>query len=76
MAMNAERHPRYRMRIACESYQTPERIKKRKPELAPVNQTLLQHSLHPEHVEVDWRADELEVRRGLTSELDEMWSYV
>src|SRR5215813_9119904 len=33
--------------------------------------------LHPEHVEVEiWRADELEVRRGLSSELDEMWSYV
>ena len=41
-----------------------------------MNQTVLQH-LHPEHVEVElWRADELEVRRGLTSELDEMWSYV
>jgi insertion element IS1 protein InsB len=23
-----------------------------------------------------WRADELEVRRGLSSELDEMWSFV
>ena len=33
--------------------------------------------LHPEHVEVEiWRADELEVRRGLSSELDEMGSYV
>jgi len=33
--------------------------------------------LHPEQVEVEvWRADELEVRRGLSSELDEMWSYV
>jgi insertion element IS1 protein InsB len=41
-----------------------------------VNQTVLQH-LPPEHVEVEiWRADELEVRRGLSSELDEMWSYV
>src|SRR5262245_59276523 len=31
----------------------------------------------PEHVEVEiWRADALEVRRGLSSELDEMWSYV
>ena len=41
-----------------------------------MNQTVLQH-LHPEHVEVEiWRVDELEVRRGLTSELDEMWSYV
>jgi insertion element IS1 protein InsB len=37
---------------------------------------VLQH-LRPAHVEVEiWRADELEVRRGLTSELDEMWSYV
>ena len=37
---------------------------------------MLQH-LPPEHVEVEiWRADELEVHRGLSSELDEMWSYV
>jgi hypothetical protein len=41
-----------------------------------VNHTVLQH-LPPEHVEVEiWRADALEVRRGLSSELDEMWSYV
>ncbi len=34
-------------------------------------------ALNPEQVEVEiWRADELEVRRGLSSELDEMWSYV
>ena len=33
--------------------------------------------LNPEQVEVEiWRADELEVRRGLSSELDEMWSSV
>ena len=33
--------------------------------------------LHPEQVEVEiWRADEREVRRGLSSELDEMWSFV
>ena len=33
--------------------------------------------LHPEQVEGEiCRADELEVRRGLSSELDEMWSYV
>ena len=33
--------------------------------------------LHLEQVEVEiWRADELEVCRGLSSELDEMWSYV
>jgi len=41
-----------------------------------VHQTVLKH-LHPEHVGVEiWRADELEVRRGLSSELDEMWGYV
>jgi insertion element IS1 protein InsB len=41
-----------------------------------VHQTVLKH-LPPEQVEVEiWRADELEVRRGLNSELDEMWSYV
>ena len=33
--------------------------------------------LNPKQVEVEiWRADALEVRRGLNSELDEMWSYV
>ena len=41
-----------------------------------MHQAVLQH-LHPEHVEVEiCRADELAQRRGLTSELDEMWSYV
>ena len=41
-----------------------------------MNHTVLHH-LRPEHVEVEiWRADELEVRHGLTSERDEMWSYV
>ena len=34
-------------------------------------------SLNPEQVAVEiWRADELEARRGFSSELDEMWSYV
>ena len=33
--------------------------------------------LHPEHVEIEiCRADELAQRRGLASDLDEMWSYV
>ena len=33
--------------------------------------------LHPAQIEVEiWRSDELEVRRGLSSELDEMWSFV
>jgi insertion element IS1 protein InsB len=41
-----------------------------------VNQAVLKH-LQPEQVEVAiCRVDELEQRRGLMSELDEMWSYV
>ena len=41
-----------------------------------MNKEVLQY-LHPEQVEVEiWRSDELEVRRGLSSELDEMGSYV
>ena len=41
-----------------------------------MNRAVLQH-LPPEHVEVEsCRVDELAQRRGLTSELDAMWSYV
>jgi transposase len=41
-----------------------------------VNQAVLA-VLNPEQVEVEiWRSDELEVRRGLSSELDGMWSFV
>jgi hypothetical protein len=44
--------------------------------LQPVNLNVLA-SVNPEQVEVEiWRADELEVHRGLSSELDEMWSFV
>ena len=51
-------------------------LKKRNLTLQQVNKTVLQY-LHPEHVEIEMcRADELAQRRGLTSELDEMWSYV
>lgn len=54
----------------------PERIKKKESEIQPVNQAALKH-LAPEHVEVEiCRADELAQRRGWTSELDEMWSFV
>ena len=43
---------------------------------SPGESRVLPH-LPPKQVEVEiWRADELEVRRGLSSELDEMWSYV
>jgi hypothetical protein len=41
-----------------------------------VNRVLLA-ILNPEQVEVEiCRADELDQRRGLSSELDEMWIYV
>ena len=41
-----------------------------------MNHGVLQH-LQPAHVEVEiWRADALEAHHGLSSELDEMWSYV
>src|SRR2546427_9470663 len=51
-------------------------LKKKESTLQHVNQPLLQ-VLHPEHVEVEiCRSEELDRRRGLTSELDEMWSYV
>jgi insertion element IS1 protein InsB len=41
-----------------------------------VNDTVLQH-LPAERVEVEiCRADKLAQRRGLTAELDEMWSFV
>jgi hypothetical protein len=41
-----------------------------------VNHAVLQ-VLDPEHVEVEiCRSEELDQRRGLTSELDEIWSYV
>ena len=49
---------------------------KKAPSLQQVNQTILQ-VLYPEHVEVELcRSEELDRRRGLTSEPDEMWSYV
>ena len=51
-------------------------MKKKEPALQPVHHVLLA-ILNPEQIEVDiWRADELEVHRGLSSELDEMWSFV
>jgi insertion element IS1 protein InsB len=41
-----------------------------------VNHALLA-ILNPAHIEVEiWREDDLAKRRGLSSELDEMWSYV
>jgi len=49
---------------------------KKEPALQPVHHAVLA-VLHPEQVEVEiWRTDELEVRRGLSPELDEMWRCV
>ena len=51
-------------------------LRKKAPALQHVNEPLVQ-VLHPEQVEVEvCRSEELDRRRGLTSELDEMWSYV
>src|SRR5262249_6494993 len=74
-------HSRYRASITRESHHSPERIKKKESQITHVNQSVLQH-VHPEHVEVEiWRADALEVRRGLASELDvtfhiERWGFL
>src|SRR5215813_473819 len=71
-----QRHSRYGARAPCASHHCHQRTEKKEPELQPVHHAVLA-VLHPEHVEVEiWRADALEVRRGLSSELDEMWSFV
>jgi insertion element IS1 protein InsB len=62
--------------VAISSLESIKSLKKKEPELQPVNHVLLA-SLNPAQIEVEiWRADELEVHRGLSSELDEMWSFV
>src|SRR5215510_12415332 len=69
-------HSGYSSRAACQSHHRHQSTEKKEPELQSVNHNVLA-SMHPEQVEVEiWRADELEVRRGLSSELDEMWSFV
>src|SRR5262247_2344499 len=69
-------HSGYRARAACQSHHRHQRTEKKEPELQPVDDDVLA-TVNPEQVEVEiWRADELEVRRGLSSELDEMWSFV
>jgi transposase-like protein len=51
-------------------------IKKKEPELEQVNHAVLR-LLNPKQVEVEiCRLEELDPRRGLRSELDEMWSFV
>ena len=52
------------------------RNSKKEPDLHQVNHDVLA-SVYPALLEVEiCRADELAGRRGLSSELDEMWSYV
>src|SRR6266567_8683697 len=71
-----QRHSRYGARAPCESHHRHQGTEKKEPELQSVNHAVLA-VVNPEQVEVElWRADELEVRRGLSSELDEMWAYV
>src|SRR5215217_6275477 len=53
-----------------------DRIKKKAPNLHQVNHAVLQ-AVNPEHIVVEMcRSEALDHRRGLTSELDEMWSYM
>src|SRR5262249_30420343 len=75
MAMNA-RGIRDTARVRHVSPTTVIKELKKEPALQPVNHQVLA-ALNPVQVEVEiWRADELEVRRGLSSELDERWSFV
>src|SRR5215471_16397997 len=69
-----QRDSRYGPRATHQPHHGHQRTEKKESELQPVHHNVLA-VLHPEQVEVEvWRADELEVRRGLSSELDEMWS--
>jgi hypothetical protein len=75
MAMNAS-GIRDTTRVLHVSPTTVIKELKKAPELHQVNHALLA-ALPPDQVEVELcRADELEVRRGLASEFDDMWSYV
>src|SRR5262245_44181724 len=71
-----QRYSRHCPRLAHQSEHGPNGIKKKATAPEQVNHSVLQ-VLKPEHVEVEiCRSEELDYRRGLTSELDEMWSYV
>jgi insertion element IS1 protein InsB len=61
----------------CKSRIRPSRSKWQDMEHVRYSGRCSWRAILPEQVEVElYRADELEVRRGLASELDEMWSYV
>ena len=56
--------------------QSHDRTKKKGSDLHQVHHAVLQ-VVKPEHITVEMcRSEALDYRRGLTSELDEMWSFV
>ena len=76
MAMNASGIRDTARVLAHQSEHGPSGIKKKAPALEQVHHAVWQ-VLPPEHVEVEMcRSEELDSRRGLTSELDERWSDV
>ena len=75
MAMNAS-GIRERKSVEDESHYGDQRAQKKNLHCKTVNRALLA-VLNPEQVEVEiLRAEELNQRRGLSSELDKMWSFV
>ena len=67
---------RHRTRLAREYEHRHDRTQKKEPDLYQVNHAVLQ-AVNPEHMTVEMcRSEELDRRWGLTSERDEMWSYV
>jgi hypothetical protein len=69
LQIQSQERPAQREKLKLEMQRS---VIKKAPDVPAVNQSVLQY-FHPEQVEVErWRAEALEVRRGLSSELDEM----
>jgi hypothetical protein len=67
---------RYRTRIAHQHQYRHDRTQKKASDLHQVNHAVLQ-TVNPEHITVEMcRSEALDSWRGLTSELDAMWSFV
>src|SRR6266851_4962606 len=67
---------RHRTRLAYQHQYSHDRTKKKGSDLHQVHHAVLQ-VVKPEHITVEMcRSEALDYRRGLTSELDEMWSFV
>jgi insertion element IS1 protein InsB len=76
MAMNASGIPDIARVLPVSTNTVTTELKKKETDLQQVNHVVLQVS-HPEQVHVEiYRSEELDRRRGLTSELDEMWGFV